>query len=225
MALILNIDTSLESASVCVARDGSPLMILENREQKEHAAWLHVAIKQMMEQTGTKMEALQAIAVTDGPGSYTGLRVGMAAAKGFCFALGIPLITINTLYLMAASICDQIANSANYFICPMIDARRMEVFTALYSKEMKEIAAPTAMILNKNSFEDYLLHKDVFFTGNGTNKWREIVSSPRAFFVEGSRLAPTLAKLADNKYVTQDFTDLIYSEPAYVKEFFTHGKK
>jgi len=225
MALILNIDTSLELASICIARDGSPLMILENKEQKEHATWLHVAVKEMMEQTSIKMDALQAVAVADGPGSYTGLRVGMAAAKGFCFALKIPLITVITLYLMAASTEGHIPDSENALICPMIDARRMEVFTALYSNEMKEIMPPCAMILNKNSFEDYLLQQDVFFTGNGTVKWKDIVSSPRAFFIDGSGLAPKLAKITDHKYLTREFTDLIYSEPSYLKEFFTHEKK
>jgi len=207
------------------AKDAVPLMIAENRDQKDHAAWLHVAIKKMMHEAGYTMKDLQAIAVAVGPGSYTGLRVGMAAAKGFSYALNIPLITENTLHLMAFSVKDQAIGFADALICPMIDARRMEVFTALYSTELKELIAPVAMILNKNSFEVYLSKAPIYFTGSGVQKWKELTSSQNAGFINTPPLAQHLANLSHNKYLIKEFTDLIYSEPAYLKDFFTHGKK
>ncbi|MBS1596708.1 MAG: tRNA (adenosine(37)-N6)-threonylcarbamoyltransferase complex dimerization subunit type 1 TsaB [Bacteroidetes bacterium] len=223
MSLILNIDTSLENAGVCLAKDGLPLIIAENKDQKDHAAWLHVSIKKMIEEAGYKMQNLDAIGIASGPGSYTGLRVGMAAAKGFCYALKIPLITIGTLYLIAFAVRDEVLPDS--LICPMIDARRMEVFTALYNIEMKEVMKPSALILNKNSFEDYFFKQHIFFAGNGSKKWKEVVQSSNASFLDTPILASYLAQLSHNKYLTQEFTDLIYSEPIYLKEFYTHEKK
>src|ERR1700758_4691343 len=133
MALILNIDTATAKASICLALDGKTLALAENWTQNEHAAWLHSAIEQMMQQTGYRLRDLQAVAVTAGPGSYTGLRVGMAAAKGFCFALDIPLIAEDTLRTMAFAAKEQLPGTD--LLCPMIDARRMEVFTAVYQND------------------------------------------------------------------------------------------
>jgi tRNA threonylcarbamoyladenosine biosynthesis protein TsaB len=121
MALLLNIDTSTKRAGVCLSQDGKLLAMLENFEQKEHAAWLHVAVQELMMKTGSRMRDLQAVAVTAGPGSYTGLRVGMAAAKGFCYALDVPLITENTLRVMAFAASEQLSQTG--LLCPMIDAK------------------------------------------------------------------------------------------------------
>lgn len=225
MALILNIDTSIETAGLCLSRDGEPLSAAENKEQRDHAAWLHVQIKKIMNETRHPMSDLEAVAIANGPGSYTGLRVGMAAAKGLCYALKIPFITVNTLYLMASAVRASLDLSADGVICPMIDARRMEVYTALYTKELKEVLPPSAIILNKNSFENYLSQKHVFFVGTGTSKWREIGPPTNSSYLDTPPLAAHLGVLSHNKYLTQDFTDLIYSEPAYLKEFFTHEKK
>jgi len=225
MALILNMDCSMETASICLSQDGTALLTVQSEDQKNHAAWLHVAIERIIHEVGYAMKDLQAIAVTIGPGSYTGLRVGLAAAKGLCYALHIPLITVNTLELMAFAVQNQAIEFSASLICPMIDARRMEVFTALYTKEMKELMAPVAMTLNKNSFEDYLFKQNILFTGTGTRKWRELISNPKVIFTETPLLAPSLAIVSRNKYLTLEFTDLIYSEPVYLKEFYTHEKK
>jgi len=225
MALILNIDTSIETASLCLSQNGEPISTTENREQKDHAAWLHVQIKKIMNDTGHAINDLQAVALANGPGSYTGLRVGMAAAKGLCYALKIPFITVNTLYLMASAVRATVDLSADSLICPMIDARRMEVYTAIYSSELKELLPPSAIILNKNSFENYFSHNPVVFVGSGASKWREIDPAPNSSYVQTPPLALQLGTLSHNKYLMQDFTDLIYSEPAYLKEFFTHEKK
>ena len=142
MALILNIDTSTEKASICIASNGVSTALLENAQQKEHAGWIHPAIEELLEQTKYTLHDLEAIAVTAGPGSYTGLRVGMATAKGLCYALNIPLITENTLRAMALAsrqAYDGKINLENILFCPMIDARRMEVFTALFNPALEEV--------------------------------------------------------------------------------------
>src|SRR6186713_64350 len=145
MALILNIDTATEQGGICLAKEGKPLALATNKEPKDHAGWLHPAIEKLMRETGHRMKDLQAVAITAGPGSYTGLRVGMAAAKGFCYALDIPLITESTLKVMAFAAREQ--SSPTGLLCPMIDARRMEVFTALYSTDLVEIMPATAMVI------------------------------------------------------------------------------
>src|SRR5215208_5364975 len=138
MSFILNIDTALETASVSLANNGRMLQSLVSESQKDHASWLHPAIKILLEKQGIGMDQLVAVGVSNGPGSYTGLRVGLSTAKGFCYALNIPLITIGTLKLMAFSARDE----AEDLICPMIDARRMEVYTAIYTGEMAELIKP-----------------------------------------------------------------------------------
>src|SRR6187399_3095526 len=136
MALILNIDTAVDVASLCLAKDEEVLSIARNESQKDHASWLHIAIKEIFEKNNSELTSVHAVAVTGGPGSYTGLRIGMATAKGICYALNKPLISLNTLLVMANAAKDvhnSFAESAN-LLCPMIDARRMEVFTAIYTK-------------------------------------------------------------------------------------------
>src|SRR5687767_1657626 len=135
MALILNIDTAMELASICLSDEKEVLSFSENRDQKDHAGWLQPAIKQVMDDAGFSLSELAAIAVTSGPGSYTGLRVGLSSAKGLCFALKLPLITVNTLEAMAQAV----PSEAAALRCPMIDARRMEVFTAIYDDAMNEV--------------------------------------------------------------------------------------
>ena len=146
--MILNIDTATEEASVCLSQDGNVIHTLLNDSQKDHAAWIQVAINTLLQKEGYTMQQIQAVAVTHGPGSYTGLRVGMASAKGICFALQIPLITINTLQVMAFGAINQWRSLAENMklplcFCPMIDARRMEVFTAVYNEALEEIISPS----------------------------------------------------------------------------------
>ena len=223
MALLLNIDTSTKRAGVCLAQDGRSLAMVENLEQKEHAAWLHVAVRQLMADTGFRMRDLQAVAVTAGPGSYTGLRVGMAAAKGFCYALGIPLITEDTLRVMAFAASEQLPEAD--LLCPMIDARRMEVFTALYSQDMTRLLPSIAMVIDENSFSDWLSDHKVSFFGEGSDKCKPIITAPGAHFVEVGYHVGFLGILSFLRYLQSEFTGLAYSEPAYTKEFYTHTRK
>ncbi|MDP4148933.1 MAG: tRNA (adenosine(37)-N6)-threonylcarbamoyltransferase complex dimerization subunit type 1 TsaB [Bacteroidota bacterium] len=223
MALILNFDTSTEKASISLSQNGESLFLAENHEQKDHASWLHQAIADMLRQAGHSLRDLQAVAVAAGPGSYTGLRVGMAAAKGFCFALGIPLITENTLKIMALAAIRQAPGTGLF--CPMIDARRMEVFTALYSSDLVELMAPTAMVIDQNSFTQTLSEQRVSFFGGGSNKCKPLLVAPSAAFIEINSNAGYLGILSFSRYLQREFTDIVYSEPAYTKEFYTHTRK
>jgi tRNA threonylcarbamoyladenosine biosynthesis protein TsaB len=225
MGLILSIDTGTEEAGICLARNEHTLGLLRNNEQKDHAAWLHVAIKQLMENTGLSLQDLNAVACTAGPGSYTGLRVGMAAAKGLCYALKIPLITENTLKIMALAAREQAFERPDYFICPMIDARRMEVFTALYDLELNEIVPAAALVLESQSFDAQLNQKPVVFLGSGVVKWKSVCAHPNAFYIELPFLASHLAFIAHQKFVEKQFSEIFWSEPVYLKEFYTHKKK
>ena len=223
MALILNIDTAMAKASICLAKDGNTLALAGNGEQKEHAAWLHPAIEQMMRENGYHLRDLHAVAVIAGPGSYTGLRVGMAAAKGFCFALGIPLIAEDTLRTMAFAAQEQLPDAD--LLCPMIDARRMEVFTAIYGNDLTIVLPSTAMVIDGDSFSSYLNEHQVSFFGDGSDKCKPIISSPHAVFTAVNYHAGYLGILSFYRYLRKEFTEVAYSEPAYTKEFHTHTRK
>lgn len=219
MGNILHIDTAVDTASFCLMKDGEPLLFDINNNQKDHAGWLHAAIQKGIAATGLTMKDLDAIAISIGPGSYTGLRVGLSAAKGFSFALGIPLITVNTLEMMAHTVTEEAD-----LICPMIDARRMEVFTALYDKNLQEVAKPSAMILDSNSFS-HLVEKNVIaFTGNGSEKLKKLLAHPHAIFSNSMATAKDMVAIAEKKYVEKNFANLAYVEPFYIKEFHTTMK-
>jgi len=223
MALILNIDTATEKASICLAKEGKTLGLAENAAQKDHASWLHPAIEKMVAETGYQLSDLQAIAVVSGPGSYTGLRVGMAAAKGFCYALDIPLITEDKLKVMAFAAREQYPGAD--LLCPMIDARRMEVFTAVYQNDLSVLLPSTAMILDENAFSEYLVDRQVSFFGDGSDKGKPIILASNAVFINVKDHAGYLGILSFSRYLQQEFTGLAYSEPAYTKEFYTHTRK
>lgn len=221
MALILNIDTAGEAASICLSKDGNVLQLSVNENQKDHAARLQVAIQKLIRDAGYEMRNIDAIAVTIGPGSYTGLRVGLSSAKGLCYVLKTPLIAINTLKMMASAVKNEDAE----FFCPMIDARRMEVFAAVYNRSLEEIMAPHALIINKNSFEDILQDHSILFFGNGSDKLKRLLMHHHAVFKNIKYNASHLSILAENCFRNGQFSDLAYAEPFYLKEFFTPGRK
>jgi tRNA threonylcarbamoyladenosine biosynthesis protein TsaB len=229
--IILNIDTATDQASVSLSGNESVIGTLENNSQKDHAAWIQMAINTLLQKHGYTMQQLEAIAVTAGPGSYTGLRVGMATAKGLCFALQIPLITINTLQVMANAAIDQWFSKADEMqpplcFCPMIDARRMEVFTAVYNEALQEVVAPKAMILDELSFKEELNNRSLICFGNGSLKWKTVSRYPNVLFIdEKLDIAKSLAKLASSLYLSQNFANLAYAEPVYLKEFYSYIKK
>ena len=215
MPLLLNIDTSTEDASVCVAEGEASLCMLTNHTQKDHAAWLHPAIQELLHAAGKKITDLSAVGITAGPGSYTGLRIAMAAAKGLCYALGIPLIAINTLEAMAHAAF----NEGTDYLCPSIDARRMEIFTAVYDKNFTPLLPPQSMIVQPDSFAALLAKKQIIFFGNGHQKMQPVIRHPHAIFKGIPFNAEHLAVAAYKKYQLNDFTSLSLSEPVYLKEF------
>ncbi len=227
--LILNIDTATEHASVCLSKNDEVLELLESTEQKNHAAFVQPAIAGLMEKSGYSLSDLNAVAVTIGPGSYTGLRVGLASAKGICFALDKPLITINTLQVMAqATITDYKTNAfpidPKTLFCPLIDARRMEVFTALYNLDLQELQPPHALIIETDSFMTIYDHTPVVFSGSGHQKLKEILTGHNIAYNSIQHNASHLITLAGKAYAAGIFADLAYSAPLYVKEFFDPAK-
>jgi tRNA threonylcarbamoyladenosine biosynthesis protein TsaB len=217
VSFILNIDTAVTTASVCLATNEQPLALKINPSQKEHAAWLHTAIRELLEETGVSLQQLDAIAVSAGPGSYTGLRVGMATAKGLCYALQKPLITINTLKMMAVAA----RGEPTELLCPMIDARRMEVFTAIYNQNLVELLSPVNLIIEKTSFEGILRHNSVSFFGNGSAKYQEISSSVNAYFKTIEANATHMTPLSFSEFRENKFAGLAYAEPFYGKDFYS----
>lgn len=222
MSLILNIDTALETASICLADEGKVKELAYNNNQKDHAEWLQTAIKKIIADSGYSLKELSAIAVTIGPGSYTGLRVGLASAKGLCYALNIPLITLNTLKVMAAAASRHVETE---LLCPLIDARRMEVYMAVYTKSLQEIMKPSALILESDSFSELLSSHKILFFGNGCIKAETLISNNNAAFKNISYSALDMALLAQNHLSEQNFADLAYVEPEYLKDFFYPSRK
>jgi tRNA threonylcarbamoyladenosine biosynthesis protein TsaB len=229
--MILNIDTSTDQASVCLSKDGVVLQTLLNDNQKDHAAWIQQAISTLMSSQGAVMKHLEAVSVTEGPGSYTGLRVGMASAKGLCFALQIPLITVNTLLVMANGALMQWLSLPDFagsevLLCPMIDARRMEVFTGVYNQQLQAVIEPQALILEQDTFKEVLNDSLLLCFGNGSMKWKNVSSHPNVRFMdEKIDMAKSLAKLATGLWFKKNFANMVYTEPVYLKEFYSYIKK
>lgn len=225
MALILNIDTASENAHVSLAKDGQVLYARSNESQKEHASFLQAAMRQLMTTAKINFKEVDAVAVTAGPGSYTGLRVGFASAKGLCYALKKPLITIGTLEVLTASALHIFPPAAdeNILFCPMMDARRMEIFTAIYHQDLTAHLQPCAMILDEFSFEKDLSKNKIMFFGSGSAKWQNICPDSyrdqNAVFKSVDILPESLANSSNSFFFEKKFTDLAYSEPLYLKEF------
>jgi tRNA threonylcarbamoyladenosine biosynthesis protein TsaB len=219
--MILLIDTSQHTGTVALAKDGRLLFAEENTNPKEHASWLHAAVQRLVEKANISIRQIEAIAVVTGPGSYTGIRVGLAAAKGFCYGLKIPLITHNSLRIMAESM-KMTAGVRNAWICPLIDARRNEVFTAIYDMDMREIMPPQAMILDKNSFDFQLSQHPIIFFGSGAKKWENVIHSEFALFEPEPPANQAFINLSTIDFNLQNWSDPVYTEPLYLKEFFSY---
>ncbi|RYZ20427.1 MAG: tRNA (adenosine(37)-N6)-threonylcarbamoyltransferase complex dimerization subunit type 1 TsaB [Chitinophagaceae bacterium] len=214
--LLLHIDTAITGASICLSDDARVLAHAGNPAQRDSAAWLQAAIRDLLASAGRGLGELAAVSVSSGPGSYTGLRVGMASAKGLCYALGIPLLAIPTLKMMAAA-----ALPAEGLLCPMIDARRLEVFAAVYDQQLRERVPAAPFILDETSFAQELDQGPVTFFGNGSDKFRPLVAHPNARFAQVEADARNLAPLAAEAFAAGAFADLAYAVPFYGKEFYT----
>ncbi|WP_018612929.1 tRNA (adenosine(37)-N6)-threonylcarbamoyltransferase complex dimerization subunit type 1 TsaB [Segetibacter koreensis] len=225
MPLLLNIDTATEIASVSVTRNGLPLAFLKNEYQKEHASFVHTAVATLLQKTGYQLKEFDAFAVTSGPGSYTGLRVGMATAKGFCYAFSKPLIAINTLEVMTKAALDSMGSlEQDSLFCPMIDARRMEVFTAIYNSDFDQILSPRPLILEEKVFNSYMKDRKILFFGSGSLKFMQIETNPNSVFADISYDARHLGHLAEIAFHKKNFSNISYSEPTYFKDFHSITK-
>lgn len=221
MAFILNIDTAVTTASVCIAENDKPVKTLVSEVQKDSAAWLHPAIKQILAESGITPQQIDAIAVSAGPGSYTGLRVGMAATKGLAYALQKPMVLISTLQMMAMAA----AGKAEGLLCPMIDARRAEIFTAIYTRELAEFVPPCNLIVELNPFLSILHEQVISFFGNGCAKLETLLQHHNARFEKIEATAEHLCSLSFRAYTQKQFADTAYAEPEYGKTFFTPAEK
>ncbi len=225
MALILNIETSTEVCSVALARDGVVMHSRENLTGQNHAMLVTVFIDELLKESDLSMEQLDAVAVSGGPGSYTGLRIGVSVAKGICYASRLPLIAITSLEAMAHHVINlsdsyRIPKTDNTLFCPMIDARRMEVYTSFYDKTGKQIRGIQADIIDHQSYLPYLEHNSVLFFGNGAAKCREAINHPNAIFINGIvTLAENMIFLSERDFQLQKFVDVAYYEPFYLKDF------
>lgn len=220
MALILNIDTATEVAVVSIAEGEKVLEFITNSNQKDHASFLQPAIKKILADANVSIKQLNAVAVTAGPGSYTGLRVGMASAKGLCYALEIPMIAISSLEVIALTSINEIKNKAALY-CPMIDARRMEVFTTVYNYNLEEKLAPCSMILDNDSFKELLQTHPICFSGSGSIKAKALLEDDHAIFLNNEIPPEAMAQLSYKKFSEKDFENVMYSVPLYIKEFHT----
>ncbi len=219
MAFILNLDCSSTIAYVSIAKDGEILALKKNTVQKDHASFLHTTIKELLIEINIKPDDLSAISVADGPGSYTGLRVAMATAKGLAYSLDIPLICFHNFLALAAQAIKMTSNKSGFYI-PVIDARRMEVFTATYDNSLHEIESGRALILTKDSFIEKLQISKVFFCGDAVQKLKEVINHENAQFIEALFPEVSSARISCKLYDTKSYSSLHYSEPYYIKPFF-----
>ena len=215
MACILSIESSTQTCSVAVSKDGKPVWNKENPDLASHSAVLGVYVAEAVRFIQTNDFRLDAVAVSEGPGSYTGLRIGVSLAKGLCFGLDVPLIALPTLKIMAA----RFVPSASY-LCPMIDARRMEVYAALFDGNLNEIEPVRAIIIKEDSYCDFLSHEKIIFFGSGAEKCKAVIRSENAFFIDDVYpSASDMIEEAEKAFITKNFVDTAYFEPFYLKEF------
>lgn len=223
--LIVSIETATTACSVALYK-GEQLQGYEAvYKEQSHSSMLTGMIKNVVEKAGYKLKELDAVAVSKGPGSYTGLRIGVSTAKGLCFALEKPLLAVNTLESMALQLADKA--DANTLLCPMIDARRMEVFTAFYNNKLVLTEPVQALIIDENTLTDRLKNNKIIFFGNGSDKYKPLyVTNPNAEFVaEIHPDAKQIGILALGNYRNKQFEDIAYMEPFYLKDFMSTAKK
>lgn len=220
MALILHIDTALQQANIGIANNGALIINIQNEDQQSHASFVQPAIQKVLQQSGIRLESIDAIGVIAGPGSYTGLRVAMASAKGLCYALQKPLLSISTLEVMTTAAIK--AFPGFNFYCPMIDARRNEVYTALYNAALKVEIAAQPLILSNAGFNEELSKGKILFFGDGSIKYKDILiphanASFENVMYDGSHISSCLF----NSFKNNAFEDVAYAEPLYLKAFYT----
>ena len=223
MSCILHIETSTDVCSVALTQDGATLFRQECREGHRHATLLAPYVDEALSFGESHAIPLDAVAVSEGPGSYTGLRIGLSTAKGVCYARQVPLLTIPTLELLCVPVLrGEEELPEDTLLCPMIDARRMEVYAAIYDRALRSLRPAAADIVTEDSYAEWLEKGPVCFFGNGAAKCREVIRHPNARFLDGIvPLAENMMPLAERKMARRDFADTAYSEPFYLKDFVT----
>ncbi|MDO6818657.1 tRNA (adenosine(37)-N6)-threonylcarbamoyltransferase complex dimerization subunit type 1 TsaB [Zobellia sp. 1_MG-2023] len=223
MGIILNLETATTNCSVSIAKEGRVLVIKEHDTPNySHAEQLHVFIQEVLKEVNMDASELDAIAVSKGPGSYTGLRIGVSAAKGLCFALDIPLISIATLESMA----EQVSSKEIDFVIPVLDARRMEVYSSVFDKDKNEVRPTEAEIIDEDSFAEFMKKGKVLLVGNGAEKCKSVLSNTNLSF--DASVVPSaneMARLSYKKFKVGHFEDVAYFEPYYLKDFILQQKK
>jgi len=219
MSLILSIETSTPVCTVSLSENGKTIAIRESFDEKSHATHLTVFVEELLKENNITAKNLSAVAVSRGPGSYTGLRIGVSVAKGICYAAQIPLIAIDTLKTMAIMAANKY-NHKNVLYCPMIDARRMEVYSELFDGNFNVKREVIAEVIDHNSYSDILAQQKIVFIGNGSEKLTNTITSPNAVFIEGIYpSANYMSELAYNEFQNKQFVDVAYFEPFYLKDF------
>ena len=218
MAVILSIETATPVCSCALLQDGQVVINKESHKGQSHSTLLGVFVHDIMHHVRSNSLKLDAIAISNGPGSYTGLRIGVSEAKGLSYGLDIPMIAIPTPYIMASIIKDKVDEGT--LLCPMIDARRMEVYATILDKSLNVIRKTSADIVDSDSYLDLLSSNKVAFFGNGSEKCKEVITHPNAIFIEDIHpLASAMGILAEKAFSEKDFVDSAYFEPLYLKEF------
>jgi tRNA threonylcarbamoyladenosine biosynthesis protein TsaB len=231
MCVILHIETATEVCSVSLAKNGNIIAVKEIVEGRSHASTLSVFIDEIIKNSKIKDRKPDAIAVSMGPGSYTGLRIGVSAAKGLCYGYNIPLISVSTLEAMSIGFQGKIkpkdkVDSQNLLFSPMIDARRMEVYMALFTDKNEYFKETSAQIVKSDTFDQLLLEHKIYFFGSGANKLSEIIVNKNAIFVDDFvHSSVYMASIAHEKFIQKDFVDVAYFEPFYLKDFITTTSK
>ena len=233
MSHFLCIDTATSVCSVGLTQNDKVLSMRESTEEKAHASCLGVFIEQVLNEGAINVNQLDAVAVSKGPGSYTGLRIGVSTAKGLCYGADIPLISVETLQIMSNGMCREALETFNtgFFpdsalFCPMIDARRMEVYTALFDFNNQRINSTMAMIVKEDSFDSILQNAQVVFAGNGADKCRELLKHKNALFLDNfNHSALHMINIVQQAYHNSKFENLAYFEPYYLKDFIVTKPK
>ena len=219
--ILLHIETSTSVCSVAASENGTLLMQKINTEGMNHAKLLSVFIAEIIDYLTSLDKKIDAVSLSRGPGSYTGIRIGTATAKGLCFGYDVPLIAVDTLQVMATSAREKIEKLQNNdLLCPMIDARRMEVYDEIFSANLSSVEAVKADIIDENSFAEQLENQKMFFFGDGSDKCKEVITHPNAVFVPHvCPEAKYMIALAESKFTAKEFEDIAYFDPLYLKEF------
>lgn len=225
MACILNIETSTDVCSVAVSQDGAIIWSDEGRTGPNHAVKLGTFVDEALSFSDNHAIPLDAVAVSCGPGSYTGLRIGVSMAKGICYGRNVPLIAVHTLPLMTVPVLLYHELEEDALLCPMLDARRMEVYASLYDRSLKEIRPIHADIVDQDTYKEYL-DRPVYFFGNGAAKCMETINHPNAHLIPDIvPLAKYMLPLAEKRFLNEQFEDVAYFTPFYLKDFVAKAPK